>query len=307
MSCASGSSFLLSAANVSWGTREASVFEFTENAVALDGLYILFDAPATNFGSNVRYKVWFDLDGGSTEPTVAGTTAVEVAVVTGDTIAQVVTKVATAVDAHANLRAIVCPDEPTKVLIEAEWKGAVTNVGAVGTTACVVTRNKIGLGGDLGKTSGGVSVAMETASVQILADQSGATPLDEVFTGATVEVTMSLMEMTPARWETVVGSVVGDTLTPSGGTQLVGFGESRLYQSFFDLGGELVLHPTRYAASDRSRDITLWKSVPKPGSVNFSGEEPQLMEVTFTALADRALDSKINLMAFGDSQQDVRA
>jgi hypothetical protein len=50
----------------------------------------------------------------------------------------------------------------------------------------------------------------------------------------------------------------------------------------------------------------LWKSVPKPASINFSGEEPQVMEVTFTALADRGIEAAINLMAFGDSEQDVR-
>lgn len=306
MSCTSGSSFLLSAANVSWGRRELSSVEVTQTAVALDGLYFEIDAPASNFATSTPYYVWFNLDAGGSDPLVAGRTAIPIAVVTGDTAVQVAVKLQTAMEAHASFRAVICEDAPATVQIESNFKGPVTDEVGAGDTACVVSRLLEGLGGDLGKTSGGVEVTMEVSSVSILSDQSGAVPLDEVFTGSTVEVTVSLLEMTPARWETVVGSVVGDKFTPSGGTQLVGFGESRLYSSFFDLGGELVLHPTRYAASDRSRDITIWKSVPKPASINFSGEEPQLMEVTFTGLADRALETAINLMAFGDSEQDVR-
>jgi hypothetical protein len=306
MSCTSGSTFQLSAANVSWGRREISSVEFTQNAVALEGLYFLIDAPASNFAASTGYYVWFDLDATPTDPMVVGRTGIEVDVVTGDTAAQVAAKVEAVLEAHASFRAIICEDAPTVVQIESEFKGPVANIVDEGNTACVVARILEGLGGDLGKTSGGVEVAMEATSVQILADQTGGLVQDEVFTGSTVEVTMSLLEMTPARWETVVGSVTGDTFTPMGGTQLVGYGESRLYSSFFDLGGELVLHPTRFAASDRSRDITLWKSVPKPASINFSGEEPQVMEVTFTALADRGIEAAINLMAFGDSEQDVR-
>ena len=113
--------------------------------------------------------------------------------------------------------------------------------------------------------------------------------------------------MTPERWETIVSSVTGDSYTPMGGTKLVGYGESRLYQSFFDLGGQLILHPTRKEASDREYDINLWKCVPKPNSINFSGDSAQTMEVTFTALADREVQEEINLMSFGDGEQDVRA
>lgn len=297
------SSFLLSAANVSWGRRECNAITVNVVATALDGKYFEVDALDSNFGSNVEYYVWFDLDASSVDPAPAGKTAIEVDVVTGDTAAQVAVKLSAALEAEADFRSSV---DGVEVVMEGEFKGSVTNVAVDVDTTFVIARNRIGLGGDLGRTSGGVEVTMGAESATIQSDQTGALVLDEVFTGSTVEATVSLLEMTPERWETIVGSVTGDTFTPSGGSQLVGYGESRLYQSFFDLGGELVLHPTRFSASDRSRDITFWKSAPKPASINFSGEEPQVMEVTFTALADRNLESAINLMAFGDSEQDVR-
>ena len=67
------------------------------------------------------------------------------------------------------------------------------------------------------------------------------------------------------------------------------------------------MHPSRFEDSDKSYDITFFKSAPKPASINFSGEEAQVMEVTFTALLDSSVQEAINLMAFGDSSQDVRA
>lgn len=307
MAASNQSSFLLSAADVSWGRRECYEVTVTVAATALDGKYFVVDVPSANFSTTSERYVWFNLDGGSVDPAPAGRTGLVVAVVTGDTAADVTTKFIAAVEADAEFRSVAVANSTVKATLEAEFKGPVDAAAADVDTTFTLTRAVVGVGGDLGQTIGGCEVSFDTTSVVITVDQKGALPQDEVFTGSTVEVTVSFAEMTPARWETIVGSVVGDVYTPSGGTQLVGFGESRLYQSFFDLGGELVLHPTRYPASDRSRDIVLWKSAPKPGSINFSGEEAQVMEVTFTGLQDRTLNSNINLFAFGDNQQDVRA
>ena len=308
MATSSQTTFLLSAADVSWGRREC--YEIDLGAVVATGLdakYYEVDALSSDFGTNVPYYVWFDLDASSVDPAPAGRTAIEVDVVTGDTTADVAGKLVAVLEAHADFRSKLSPGETTKVLMEGEFKGAVTDVSVDVDTAFTITRNREGLGSNLGKTSGGVEVAMSTTSVQIKSDQTGEITLDEFLTGQTVEASMSLMEMTATNWKTVVGSVTGDSYTPSGGTELVGFGESRLYASLLDLGGELVLHPSRFADSDKSRDITLFKSAPKPSSVNFSGTDPQVMEVTFTALADGDVKEAIRIMAFGDASQDVRS
>lgn len=299
----SNSTFLLSAADVSWGRRERTCLTVGVAATALDAKYFTIGAPVSAGGAETEYYVWFDLDAGSVDPAPAGKTAIEVDVVTGDDAAAVALKLQTALEAHAAFRAKL---DGGLVVVDTEFIGKVTATADVDTTF-TVEQVRSGLGGDLGRTSGGVEVTMAAESATITSDQSGALVLDEVFTGSSVEVSMSLLEMTAERWETIVGSVTGGTYTPGGGTKLVGYGEDRLYASFFDLGGELVLHPTRKDASDRSLNITLWKCAPKPASINFSGEEAQTMEVTFMALADREKQSAINLMAFGDNEQDVRA
>jgi len=301
-----GSTFLLSAADVSWGRRERTCIDVTVDGSGVGGTYFEIDAPASHGGTNQSFYVWFDT-GADLDPAPAGRTGIEVTVGGSDTIEQVATALATQLDGNANFRASTDSSDASQVIIDTEYFGKVDQVTTDGDTTFTFAQINSGLGGDLGKTSGGVEVSMEATSVQIQADQTGNLVLDEVFTGSSVEVTMSLLEMTPDRWETVVASVTGDKYTPAGGTQLVGYGESRLYDSFFDLGGQLILHPTRKDASDREFDINLWKCVPKPQSINFSGEEPQVMEVTFTALADREVQEEINLMAFGDGEQDVRA
>lgn len=300
-----GSTFLLSAATVTWVRREGTCLDVTVAATALDGSYFTIDAPASHGGANQAFYVWYDLDASSVDPAPAGLTPIEVNVVTGDTAEDVATKTAAALDLDANFRSSVNPDDLSQVLIKSYFGGLVTAPATDFDTTFTFVQTLNGLGGALGKTQGGTEISLEAQSVQIFADQTGQIPQDEVFIGSSVEVTVSLLEMTPARWATIVGSVTGDTFTPAGGSELVGYGTSRLYQSFFDLGGQLILHPSRKAVSDRALDINLWKCAPKPASYNFSGEEASIMEVTFTALPDPEVESAISLMSFGDGEQDV--
>lgn len=309
MASSSQSTFLLSAADVSWGRRECNSIKVNDVAADLDGEYFLVDALSSDFGSNVEYYAWFD-DGVAADPAPASKTAIVIDISGATSAADVAAAAVVAFEAHPNFRSKLDSSDSTNesFIVEGEFKGAVTNAAVDVDSLVTITRARVGLGGLLGKTSqDGVSVSMESTSVEIKSDQTGELVLDEVLTGQSVSASMTLIEMTAARWESVVGSVTGDTYTPSGGTQLVGFGQSRLYQSLLDLGGELVLHPTRKAANDKSFDITLFKSAPKPSSINFSGSEVQGMEIEFTALLDSDVQEAIRLMAFGDSSQDVRA
>lgn len=305
MSCQS-STFLLSAATASWGRRDKSCVDVNAGGSGLSAKYFLVDAPSADFAASVGYYVWFNT-GASVDPAVSGRTGIAVAILSGDTEVQVALKLKNAVEAHASFYAKLHPTDSSIVIIEAKYKGPVSTEIAAGDSGFEVETAVIGFGGDLGKTSGGVTISMESTVAQIISDQTGQIPLDELLTGQTIEVSMSLLEMDLANWKKIVGGFAGESFTPGGGSELVGFGTSRLYASALDFGGELVLHPTRYPESDRSRNITIWKAAPKPSSINFSGSDPQIMEVTFTALPDTNLDPSINMMAFGDNEQDVRA
>jgi len=309
MSSSSSNTFLLSAADASWGRRECNTVLINGAATTLDGKYFEVDVPTlADFGISKAYYVWFDLDASSVDPAPAGRTAIEVDVITGDLASDVATKLSAALELEADFRSKIDDADSTgaTAIMEAEFKGAALAVAVDVDTLATITQRVSGAGGDLGKTSGGIEVTMETTKVDILSDQTGALKLDSVLTGQSVEAAMSLLEMTQERWRTLVSTVTGDSFTPGGGTELIGYGESRLYASLLDLGGELVLHPTRLPASDRSKNITLWKSSPEPASINFSGEEPQVMEVAFVGLADPSVVEAIRIMAFGDNEQDVR-
>lgn len=298
-------SFLLSAANVSWGRRERSCIETVADvAGSLGGKYFHLSAIDSSLAEKLYY-VWLDT-GSSTDPAPSGRTGIQVVITSGDDEATVASLIQVAIEAETDLRAKIASNDTGAVLVDSELVGKVTASADV-DSGFTISQTKSGLGGDLGKTQGGVELSMETSTTEITSDQTGSVPLDEVITGYKVEVTVSLLEMTAERWETVVGSVTGNTFTPAGGTQLVGFGTKRLYQSLLELGGELLLHPTRKDASDKSFDITIFKSAPKPTSINFSGEDAQVMEVTFTALVDAEVRNEINIFAFGNSSQDVRA
>lgn len=307
MANAQSTTFLLSAADVTWVRNQKLCVEVTANGAASDGTHFLIDAPASDGGTSNLYYVWYNLtDGASVDPAVAGRTGIQVDILTAATTSDKASALQAAMEAEGDFRAALSPVDANSVIIDTEFGGKVDNAPADVDSTDTFLLQKSGLGGDLGRTSGGIEISMESNSVQINSDQTGALVLDDIITGQTVEATMSFLEMTPENWETIVGSVTGDTYTPSGGNQVVGFGESRLYQSLFDLGGRLVMHPTRFDASDKSYDITFPLSAPKPSSINFSGEEPQVMEVTFTALLDSGTNSAINLMVFGDSSQDLR-
>lgn len=306
MATTQASSILLSAADVTWGRRERTCVAFVDqSAGTYDGTYFNVNAPTANGVGDAEFYIWFNLDAGSVDPAPAGRTGIEVAVTSGDSASDIATAAAAAIDADANFRGAVDTSNSAQVLIDSAFIGAVTAAADV-DSGLDIEQVTQGIGGDLGRTSGGVEISFEQEAIDITTDQTGGIIVDSVQTGAAVTVTMSLIEMTPARWKTVVGSVSGDSFTPVGGTEVVGFGESRVYTSLFDLGGELILKPTRFPDSDRRYNITLFKSAPLPQSINFSGEDPQLMEVEFRGLANRELQTAINILGFGDSTQDLR-
>jgi hypothetical protein len=121
---------------------------------------------------------------------------------------------------------------------------------------------------------------------------------------ANTTISMTLLEMTAARWTSIVGSVIGDEHTPSGGTLLTGLGESKRYRNLKQYAQELVLKPSN--SSDDSRNLNFWKSYPAPASINFDNEL-QGMEIEWRVFRDSTRPDAVSVMAFGDGAQDVLA
>ena len=297
MSCKKTSEIRLEAMSVNWGKRELTCVEMILGLTG--GEYFEISTPSA------EYYCWFDVDGTSTDPAVVGKLPIEVALVTSYTYADMQLAMKTALEAFAfKVGEIV---NTSFVGVENSDKGVVLVPATVGTYTGTVEVETSGIGGDLGKTKDGLELSMEVSSVEIKSNQTGEILIDELPNGYSVAVSMSLLEMSAENWDLIVGNGAGGSFTPSGGTALTGYGSNGLYKSLLDKSGELVLHPVAREASDKSRDVTIWKCIPLSESISFSGTEEQVMSISFKAYIDESVNSLVNIFAFGDSSQDVDA
>lgn len=155
---------------------------------------------------------------------------------------------------------------------------------------------------DLGSVKD-ISLNFSTETVVITADQFGNQTLGERLVAFNCSVSMTLQELSATNWEKLVGDVAGGKHTPTAGTQVVGVGEEKLFQALESFASSLVLKPSN--STDNLRNITLHKCYPKIGAVSYSGTEISTMEVEFVAVRTTAVDSKVNIMSFGDNTQDL--
>jgi hypothetical protein len=297
---------VLEAATVRYGRKHCrSVDTIADTAGSLSGDYFLLSAFGPNLDA-VNYYVWYNT-GASVDPAIAGRTGIEVVIVANDTAAVVATKTKTEIDSHSAFVIKVIDLTNDVLTIENKYMGEPATADGAGTSGFTITNLREGSGMDLGKTSEAIEVSIETQVVEIKSNQTGELVADEIMQGNAATVSLTLIETTAERLQIIMGEGAGDSVTPSLGTKVVGFGESKLFDSLADEAGMLVLHPVRLAASDRSRDMVLWKCAPKPQSINYDGSAPQQLSVEFKGYLDAGKDSKINLIAFGDWHQDLEA
>ena len=196
------------------------------DAAALDGSwFVLPDKDGT-------VAFWIDVDdSGTAEPSHGADRSVEITTIvstpTADTIAQVATKIATAVQADAEF------------------------VTAVASAAVITITDNVA-GGRVPNASSGTAAAF------------------------------------------TVGT------TTEGASAVAGWGRSKDFTSTSSYTGKLVLHPVALVSTDKTRDLIFWKAYPLPASINYSGENPLLAEVTFRIIPDCDRNDKYRLFAYGD-------
>jgi hypothetical protein len=278
-------------------------------ANVLAGKYLPLNFFSPNLVETTGY-IWFD-DGVATDPAPVGLTLIAaVPVTSGDLAPVVATAIETALNAYT-----VGTYKPLKVVskvgaelkIENKFIGKITAESDADTTGFSLEVLVSGVGLELGATSEGIELALEAQVVDITSNQTGGIIASQVYTGSSASLTMNLLEVSKERFDLLVGQVTGDSVTPVSGTTVTGYGESRLFQSLDDLGGQLILHPIRLPDTDFSSDVIFWKSAPKPQTLNFDGTAPQTLTVEFTAYLDLSKDKKINLFAKGDWTQELDA
>tara|TARA_R110002167_G_scaffold198805_3_gene401923 strand:- start:2321 stop:3217 length:897 start_codon:yes stop_codon:yes gene_type:complete len=275
-----------------------------KNKTCVTPVYPVVESSSFKFSTpSTKYYCWID-DGAGVDPVFAGYTAIEVDTSAATTTAEVVTALKTAVEAIALDVRVTISTDTLSATFENASIGVVLEASVDVDSTFVIGTDVAGIGGDLGKTEA-LDMSMEVETFDVSANQSGNLVLDKFITGLSAEISTTLLQMTAENWSLLVGEGTGGNFTPSGGETVTGYGTDSINKSFFNIAGELRLHPLRLADDDLSRDITLHQCVVQPASINFDSTEKQGMEVSFTALLDETKNGAINLFAFGDSSQNL--
>lgn len=285
----------LEASDVTWGRAACRTIEFVADAVdSLVDEFIQIDGYNAE-GVKTRYAI-----GKGADPEIAGTTYVSVTFATNDTAAVVAAAFKAAIDgiSAGNFKTSI-----SGAVLEVSNRFIGATSDSMGTSGFTYVLGLAGVRVELGKTSDAISIALEVSVLDITSNQTGGIVATQIFQGASASLSGSFIEINKERFDALVGSVAGDTVTPGGGTSVTGFGESKLFQALDVLGGQMILHPIRLPASDRSADYIFWKSAPLVNSISFDGTAPQGMEIEFNAYLDPSKDAKINLFARGDWSQ----
>lgn len=292
------------AASVAWGRENCQSIGFVDDvAGSLAGEYWDANVIGSDYSTVSGYRFWLS-DGVASAPADGGNTLVAVSYSQGDDAATIAAAASAAMDGVTNLSA---SSSGAVATFENDFIGKVEADDGSNAPSLTFSQLQDSIGGDLGVTSEGIELGLETQVGQLTSNQTASYVLGEIVQGANVTMTMSLAEVTKERVETVIGGVVGDTFIPSApnSTSLSGMGEAKLFSNLFDLGGKLILHPLSNEESDRSRDVIFWRSAPKPESLNYDGTTQQALSITFVAYLDRSKPKKINLWAEGDWTQDL--
>lgn len=184
------------------------------------------------------------------------------------------------------------------VLIDNAYPGAITAEAQGGASAVTEAELRAGFGGLLGPTKSALGVATETTLFNITSNQTGELILDQVIQGTNITVSADFLDFSQTNKEILIGNGVGNIID-DGGTNIVGIGESKLFQNVSDIGGRLILHPIRLNRTDRSADLVVWNTLAQLEEIPYDGTDTQAVSVTFTANLDQGKDDRVNLGVFG--------
>lgn len=298
------SNIVIEPVDAQYGAKHRTCFTATAGT-SLGGDHFLVSS------TTVDYYVWYNT-GADSDPAVAGRTGIEVAILVGDTAAQVATKTVAEINSdNVNLAMNAVVSSSNIIVIENALQGAPLSVSAAGTSTFVVAVAKQGFSLALGYIEGDVEVGMDEQLFQIISHQTGSQLLGELRTGVTVgPITLSLKEATVAKLKDLLEKGIAVPFTPSLGvtpTEVTAVGALAGSKQFANVtadGGTLVLHPTKLDLDDYSGDLCFWLAYPKLNSVTFSGEANKMIEVEFSIFLDESKVNEASVFVYGDHTQN---
>jgi hypothetical protein len=245
--------------------------------------------------------VWFNVNSGGTDPAPSGSAGgIPVALATNALSGAVATAMAAAIDADAGWLATADGDDVT---ITNAAVGQVTSmVDGTAATGFRFTQLQDGGSLELGYLDGDIEVTFEEQTLDVTAHQTGTTVLTGLRQGLVNEISLTMKEADMDKYKEFMLGTAGATDTPSGGTEVFGWGTASLGQNVIVKARRLVLHPVAQGA-DKSRDLCFWKAYALPDTLTISGENPKTLGLSFKVYRDDAKPSHINQFVFGDWSQ----
>lgn len=281
---------------VYWKEKEQEQWDFANvTASGYGGKYVTMYLP-----TGVGYYAWGDENSTDSDPAPAGLTGIQVAYAASASASAIATAFQAAVDAITGFTATV---SGTVVTVIRDSDGECTDATIGNATQVTLTKCQDGKDVDLGLLQGDVEVSFEETTLELTAHSSGTTLLADLRQGVSATVSLTLQESDNAKRKSMFTGSAGDAFTPSGGTELFGWGSIKQGLNTIVDAGRLIFHPVALSASDYTRDMCFWKAYPKISSLTFSGENPEVMSVEFNCYLDSSRPTGINLFSVGDHTQ----
>jgi len=284
---------------LNWGnpetTRLTAVADVSSNTQ--NQYYSLYSTDGT------LYHAWNNVGAAGSDPAPAGSTEIEVSYAANASAATVAAAHVTAVAAIADFNCKIDPDDSTKFVIQNVGIGAVTAVVTDVDSGFTIVQVREGSNLDLGFIDGDIEFSPTEDLLEIMANQTGTQILDKIRTGNNVDnITVAMKESDAAKLKAILNAG-GASVTPSGGTEVTGWGDSKRFLNISGDCRQLILHPVRNAATNRANDFAIWRTYPNLTGFNFSGESEQMINVEFQIIPDPIMADAQDLFVYGDHHQ----
>ena len=289
---------LLDPMNVTWGSDVAQVQEITCRADVSSDLqndYFYLLTPA-----GLKYHVWYNVGGAGVDPAPGGSTAAVVAISANATASAVAAATEAVIEALPDFNSTV--------------SGAVITVTSITNGYAVPAHEGVGSGfafevmvegdiaEDVGFIDGNIEIVPNNDLVDVTAHQTGTNVLLQFLTGKNVEFSLTFKETATSQLQKLYRQ--NNTMYSSPGANgaiVVGIGTDKNCENMFKYYKKMVMHPVCLGASDKSRDITFWKTGITIESDTISGEEVRMVTAAVKAYPDTSKRAVVQIAVIGDS------
>tara|TARA_R110000868_G_scaffold256631_1_gene513425 strand:+ start:629 stop:1558 length:930 start_codon:yes stop_codon:yes gene_type:complete len=265
----------------------------------------LMKPTASDKDAKKKQNLYFTLDSVGAAPAISGVIDVEVALLAAPTIPQTVAAIEALLEADTDIRWVKV--NGSIITFQSKWHGKSADIVDGGTDFTFETTLE-GFGGFLGATQDGVELSPEVEIEDVPADQVGGAPLTSLIKTSKHALKTKIIELSKERFNLLYGRVVGTVFTPSGGTEVMGFGTDKVGQSMANLTGELILLPLSFDndTPDYEDAMFFFECSAVPGGLSMSNEV-QSLEIDFKPYIDSSKDNRASYGVKGDGfQKELR-